>query len=206
MKRDLNMATQGFSLLEQKREILVMELMRLLDKVKDVQREIDTYSKRAYATLRQALALNGYHTMKSISAGIQYSYELSTSTHVAAGIRVPTLDVTHGDFHSQFGFVGTDSMVDRTMEDFLKLTEAAGKLASLETSVWLLARELKKTQRRVNALEHIFIPNYKDTLHFIGEALESKELDSFFTMKMVKKRLENGDSTGEEHSNEGEQA
>jgi vacuolar-type H+-ATPase subunit D/Vma8 len=42
----------------------------------------------------------------------------------------------------------------------------------------------------VNALEHIFIPDYRDTLHYIAESLESKELDSFFTNKMVKKRLE----------------
>ena len=60
----------------------------------------------------------------------------------------------------------------------------------METTVLILARELKKTQRRVNALEHIFIPDYKETLHYIGESLESKELDSFFTSKMIKKRLE----------------
>ena len=190
MKRDLAMASQGFSLLEQKREILVMELMRMLDKVKEVQKEMYVRSQKAYATLRQALAHNGYNHLRNIADGIHYEHSLKASTRVTAGIRVPTLTVYQGEFHSQFGFASTDSLVDQTMEDFLMLSETAGKLAELETAVWLLARELKKTQRRVNALEHIFIPNYKDTLHFIGESLEGKELDSFFTMKMVKKRLE----------------
>lgn len=198
LKRDLAMASNGFSLLEQKREILVMELMRLLDRVKEVQREMNTRSTKAYATLRQALSYNGYHHMRNIAGGIHYDHDIKTGGRVTAGVKVPTLTVNQGDFHSQYGFVGTDSLVDQTMTDFLDLTSAASKLAELETSVWLLARELKKTQRRVNALEHIFIPNYKDTLHFIGEALEGKELDSFFTMKMVKKRLEKENSSNSE--------
>jgi V/A-type H+-transporting ATPase subunit D len=74
------------------------------------------------------------------------------------------------------------------MRDFLTLLEAVGRLAELETAVWLLAQELKKTQRRVNALEQIFIPDFKDTLRYIGESLESKELESFFIMKLLKKR------------------
>ena len=190
LKRELAMASEGFSLLEQKREILVMELMRLLDRVKEVQQELEERSRKASATLRLALSRNGYQRMKGIAEGIRYERKISVETRVAAGVRVPEISVSQGEFKPQFGFVGTDSLADSTMVDFLKLTETANRLAELETSVWLLARELKKTQRRVNALEHIFIPNYKDTLHFVEEQLESRELDSFFTMKLVKRRLE----------------
>ncbi len=190
LKRDLAMASEGFSLLEQKREILVMELMRLLDRVKEVQFELEERSQKASSTLRMALSRNGYQRMKSISGGIHYDHDISVDTRVAAGVRIPTIKVEQSEFKAQFGFVGTDSLADQTMLDFLKLSETASRLAELETSVWLLARELKKTQRRVNALEHIFIPNYKETLHFVEGQLEGRELDSFFTMKMVKKRLE----------------
>lgn len=189
LQRSLSVATEGFTLLEQKREILVMELMRLLDRVKLVQAELATRRQKAYSTLRQALARNGYHQMRNIAGGIHYEHRLKAGTRITAGVRIPTIAIEQGEFQSQFGFASTDSLVDQTMVDFLELLEAAGHLAELETSVWLLARELKKTQRRVNALEHIFIPNYKNTLRFIAEALESKELDSFFTMKMVKKKL-----------------
>ena len=156
----------------------------------EVQLELNERRRQASATLRLALCRNGYQRMKSIADGIHYEHDVTVDTRVAAGVRIPTISVKQGEFKPQFGFVGTDSLADKTMVDFLKLTETANRLAELETSVWLLARELKKTQRRVNALEHIFIPNYKDTLHFIEEQLESRELDSFFTMKMVKKRLE----------------
>ena len=196
LKRDLEMTSEGHTLLEQKREILVMELMHLLNSVQEVQREIASRRDAAYATLRRAIANNGYIHLHNIATGIHYDHKIDVSTHLTAGFRTPQL-VTHVEqFHSQYGFIGTDALVDQTMQEFLKLLETITKLAELETTVMVLARELKKTQRRVNALEHIFIPDYKATLHYISESLESKELDSFFTNKMIKKRLEAEQNNG----------
>lgn len=193
LRRDLDMATEGFNLLEQKREILVMELMRLLDRVKDVQRDLAERRDRAYETLRRAIARNGYHRMRAVSACVHYNHEVSTRTHVTAGVKVPDVRIGLGDLTRQFSFAGTDSLFDATMRDFLELLTVIGQLAELETAVWLLARELKKTQRRVNALEQIFIPDFQETLRYIGESLESKELEAFFIMKMVKRMHEAAD-------------
>lgn len=190
LKEDLSMATEGFELLDQKREILVMELMRLLDKVRQTQSELEEARKKAYATLKKSVSHNGYHQMRRIASGVQYEHKVKSSTRIIAGVRAPELEVSAGDFQSKFGFAGTDSLVDETMQEFLELLKVVGRMAELETTAWLLARELKKTQRRVNALEQIFIPDFKDTLRFIEESLESKDLQSFFVMKMVKKRAE----------------
>ena len=186
---DLEMATEGFNLLDQKREILVLELMRLLERVRRVQSQLSDYQDKAYATLKKAITRNGYHSMRNIASAIHYQHTVSTETRVTAGVKIPHITVKHGKFSSQFGFSGTDSLVDRTMQDFLELLVVVGEMAELENAVWLLARELKKTQRRVNALEQIFIPDFQNTLHYIGESLESKELESIFIMKMVKKKL-----------------
>lgn len=190
LKRDLAMATEGFTLLEQKREILVIELMRLVDRVRSAQAKVDERRQRAYETLRKAVARNGYHRMRSIGAGIHYEHTVASDTRVTAGIRVPSLSIVSGALSSQFGFAGTDSLVDQTMRDFLALLEAVGQLAELESAVWLLARELKKTQRRVNALEQIFIPDFRDTLAHVRDVLEGKDLESFFLMKMIKRNNE----------------
>jgi len=190
MKRDLEMATEGYNLLEQKREILVMELMRLLNSVKRVQQELDAKRTQAYATLRRAIAQNGYQHMRNVATGLQYDHRVSLATHVVAGFHMPTIAVEPAKFHSQYGFADTDALVDETQQQFLEMLQVVTHLAELESTVIVLARELKKTQRRVNALEHIFIPDYKATLHYISESLESKELDSFFTNKMIKKKLE----------------
>jgi V/A-type H+-transporting ATPase subunit D len=190
LKRDLALATEGHALLEQKREIIVMELMRLLEQVRQVEAETERRRQKAYATLRMALAHNGFERMDIIAEGIRYAHQLQASTRLVAGIRLPSLNLTQGKFQSQYGFAGTDSLVDQTMLDFLSLLEILGRKAELEADVRLLARELKKTQRRVNALEHLFIPDYRDTLHYIGSSLESGELSTFFTLKRVKQRLE----------------
>jgi len=190
LRRDLEMATEGFNLLEQKREILVMELMRLLENVKSVQQELTAKRDRAYATLRRAIAQNGYFHTRNVATGLRYDHQVILSTHVVAGFRMPAIQVHPAKFHSQYGFAATDSLIDQTQQHFLEMLQTVTRLAELETTVIVLARELKKTQRRVNALEHLFIPDYKETLRYIGESLESRELDAFFTNKMIKKRLE----------------
>lgn len=198
LKRDLEMAVEGHTLLEQKREILVMELMHLLGSVQEVQRDLARQRDEAYSTLRRAIANNGYLHMHNIASGIHYDHKVAVETHLTAGFHTPELVTEVEKFHSQYGFIGTDAFVDQTMQDFLKLIGLIARLAQLETTVMVLARELKKTQRRVNALEHIFIPDYQATLHYISENLESKELDSFFTNKMIKKRLESSSGADEE--------
>lgn len=195
LRRDLAMASEGFSLLDQKREILVMELMRLLDRARDAQKELAAVQTRAYDTLRKAITQNGFHRMQSVAAGVEYKHTVQATTRVAAGVRVPEIHVTHSEFRSQFSFAGTDALIDQTMSDFLELLRAVSRMAQLETAVWQLARELKKTQRRVNALEQIFIPSFDDTLKYIGDVLEGKELESIFIMKLVKKRLEQAEAS-----------
>lgn len=189
LRRDLDMATEGFNLLDQKREILVMELMRMLDRVRRTQKRLLDAEAKAYATLRKAIAHNGYHRMRRVASGVNYEHVVQTRTRVTAGVRVPEITVKPGEFASRFGFSGTDSLVDQTMRDFLDLLVVISEMAQLETAVWLLARELKRTQRRVNALEQIFIPDFSETLRYVGDVLEGKELESFFVMKLVKKHL-----------------
>ena len=68
--------------------------------------------------------------------------------------------------------------------------ESIDRLAEIENAVFRLAREVRKTQRRVNALEKMFIPAYVETLRFITDALEERERDEFIVMRKVKERLE----------------
>jgi len=190
LRRDLAVAAEGFALLDQKREILVMELMRLLDRIREVHAEVERRRRQAYDTLRKAIARNGSHRLRNIASGVHYDHQISSGTRVTAGVRVPLISISTGAFSSQFGFAGSDSLADQTMQEFLALLESIGRQAELESTAWLLARELKKTQRRVNALEQIFIPDFKDTLRYVGDVLAGKDLDAFFVMKRVKRNNE----------------
>jgi len=82
----------------------------------------------------------------------------------------------------------TTAALDEASAAFRKVLDSVPQLSELITSVWRLAGELRKTQRRVNALEHIFIPDYEETIAFIESALEEREREETFRLKRLKTR------------------
>ena len=85
---------------------------------------------------------------------------------------------------------GTYAIVDEANTLFHAALKRLAELAEVEVAVWRLAMELKKTQRRVNALENIFIPQYTETMKFLDDSLAEKEREAFFQMKRVKAKLQ----------------
>jgi len=77
---------------------------------------------------------------------------------------------------------------DETVLEFFKLLRVLTELAAVRTIAWRLAREVRKTQRRVNALDKMVIPTARDTKKYIEAALEERERDSFFTSKLLKRK------------------
>jgi hypothetical protein len=76
--------------------------------------------------------------------------------------------------------------LDEASAAFHEVLNKIPELSESMTSVWRLARELRKTQRRVNALQHIFIPDYEETVAFIESALEEREREETFRLKRLK--------------------
>ena len=86
--------------------------------------------------------------------------------------------------------MGTSFWIDSALEDYKSVLKVMGKLAELKISIMRLAREVKKTIRKVNALEKIAIPELKETVKYIENRLEENERDMIILLKMVKTRLE----------------
>jgi len=79
--------------------------------------------------------------------------------------------------------------LDETTAAFRQVLIRIPQLSMLVTTVWRLAGELRKTQRRVNALQHIFIPHYEATVAFILSSLEEREREETFRLKLLKTKL-----------------
>ncbi|HEY9595476.1 MAG TPA: V-type ATP synthase subunit D [Spirochaetia bacterium] len=189
MKEQGVIAREGFELLEQKREILVMELMRMVEEVKLVERDLDKRVASAYASLRQTMLLMGRETARNVSAGIQFEYAVREKAGKLMGIPLPTIDVTMPKMELKYSFMNTGSACDATMVEFFELLKLVSRMAEIRTMVWRLAKEVKKTQRRVNALEKIVIPDVEETRKFIEGVLEEREREVFFVQKILKARL-----------------
>jgi V/A-type H+-transporting ATPase subunit D len=182
-------AREGFELLEQKREILVMELMRMVEDVKLLERDMDKRLQSAYGSLKKTLVLMGRESARDVSAGIQFEYSAREKYGKLMGIPLPTIDVDMPHMELKYSFMGTDSACDSTTVEFFELLKLVSRMAEIRTMVWRLAKEVKKTQRRVNALEKIVIPDVEETRKFIEGVLEEREREVFFVQKMLKAKL-----------------
>lgn len=189
LSRQLEFAEEGYDLLEQKRQILIFELMSRLGRARDAERRIAQAMGLAFGALREAVLAMGSDAVDRASVGVRLAHEVLLADQAVMGIRLPQVTVEAEAPGVQFGVVGTSVHADETMRRFVEMLKLLGELAELENAVLRLARELRKTQRRCNALSKIFIPNYSETIDYITSSLEERERESFIILKMIKDRL-----------------
>jgi V/A-type H+/Na+-transporting ATPase subunit D len=189
VKDQLVIAQEGFELLEQKREILVMELMRMVEEVKLLEHDLDKRVQSAYGSLKRMMVRVGRETAREVSAGISFPYAVQEKAGKLMGIPLPTIDVDMPKMELKYSFMSTDSSCDGTMTEFFELLKLVARMAEIRTMVWRLAKEVRKTQRRVNALEKIVIPDVVETKKFIEGVLEEREREVFFVQKILKAKL-----------------
>jgi V/A-type H+-transporting ATPase subunit D len=187
-KERLATATEGYELLEQKREILVMELMSKLEDVRLLERDLDAKIEKSYPALRRMLVKVGREDALRIAEGISYDYKLGERKVQAAGMSLTSLTITLPQPELKYPPQASKAECDEVSLEFFRLLNILTSLAALRTIVWTLAREVRKTQRRVNALEKMVIPEAKKTKVYIEGVLEEKERDSFFSTKLLKKK------------------
>ncbi|MDR2607319.1 MAG: V-type ATP synthase subunit D [Treponema sp.] len=188
VKERLATAEEGYDLLEQKREILVMELMAKVEQVKLLERDLDTRVASAYPALKRMLIVVGRERADRLSRNIRYRFELREKQVSAAGMSLPGLEVKLPEAELKYSPANSFAECDETVLEFFEMLKVCTELAAVRTIAWRLAREVRKTQRRVNALEKMVIPTARETRVYIESSLEERDRDSFFTSKLLKRK------------------
>jgi len=188
MKEQLSVSQDGYDLLEQKREILVMELMHMVEQVKLLERDIDKVIASAYPALRNMLMAAGGDQVERISHSVKYNFTIKEKPVTIGGMKFSSIDVELPQRQLFYSFLGTYSDSDKVMVDFFQLLSLLTQMASIRTIVWRLATEVRKTQRRVNALDKMVIPQTRDTKKYIESVLEERERENVFVLKALKNR------------------
>lgn len=185
LKKSLQLAKLGFDLIDKKRNILIREMMKLIDVAKSIRGEIESTFEKAYKALQTAnitlgICENIANTIK-IEDGIKIKYRS------IMGVEIPkvTLDSTLDT--EAYGFFETNSQLDVAYICFDKAKRISAVLAEIENSVYRLAKEIRKTQRRANALKNINIPKIESEIKTISNYLEEKEREEFSRLKIIKK-------------------
>lgn len=188
MKEQLAVSQNGYELLEQKREILVMELMHMVDKVKLLEQDIDALVDKAYPALKRMLMQVGGDRVEQLSNGVKYEYDIKEKFTTIAGMSFPTIDVKLPEKQLFYSALGTSASTDQVISYFFELLKLLTDMASIRTIVWRLAGEVKKNQRRVNALYKMVIPQTNETVKYIEGVLDERERENVFVLKALKNK------------------
>ena len=174
-KNSLALAHQGYDLMDKKRNILLKELMTLIDEAKDIQEKIDTTFTKAYACLQRANIEHGISKVEELAFTVPIEDSVRIQTRSIMGTEIP--HVKHDDKKNvlTYSFGTTHESIDIAREAFREVKELTLKLSEVENAAYRLATNIKKTQKRANALKNITIPMYTNLVYTINNALEEKE-------------------------------
>lgn len=187
-KERLALAEEGYELLERKREILMLELMKRIDEARVLEREMRRRAGTAYPVLRRLLLKEGRDGPRDLASGVEARFEARERRVQVSGISMPALEAVAPARRLQWSFMNSSSDSDGTAEEFAAMLDLVAAMAGLRAIVWRLAKEVRKTQRRVNALEKMVIPESKAIKSFIEDSLEEREREAVFSTKRLKAR------------------
>lgn len=186
IRKSLALARLGFELIDRKRNILVREMMSQISAANALRESIDPIYKKAYKALQRANVTLGVCTDVANSLPVEGGLSLTERSVMGVILTRVNLDSTICP-EVPYSLSKTNSQLDIAYICFSKVKEQTVRLAEIENSVYRLALEIKKTQKRANALQNIVIPRYTVQERQIADALEEKEREEFSRLKVIKR-------------------
>lgn len=185
-KNSLALARQGYDLMDKKRNVLLKELMALIDEAKDIQEQIDSTFTKAYACLQRANIEHGISKVQELAYTVPIEESIRIQTRSIMGTEIPLVRYDEKQNNLTYSFSSTRESIDMAREAFREVKNLTIKLSMVENSAYRLAGNIKKTQKRANALKNITIPMYTELVQNINNALEEKEREEFTRLKVIK--------------------
>jgi V/A-type H+-transporting ATPase subunit D len=186
LKKRVLLAQRGHRLLKDKQDELIKQFMPLVKEVIGLRKEVEEGLKKAFQSFVTARMLM---PPEFIEEALMWSGEritLEVSYKHIVGVKVPEYEIKkEGDIYN-YGLATTSSELDVALKAYSDLLPSLVKLASLEKTLELLAAEIERTRRRVNALEYIFIPNLEETIKYITMKLSEMERADLTRLMRIK--------------------
>lgn len=190
IKQELQFAKEGYEILNRKREVLTTELIAMSHNAEELQNKVWAKLAEAYSAMENAQLKMGRERVEWAAMAANKTVEVNLKFRGIMGVSVPNIESVGAPAEMPYSLGDTAAALDEASAAFTEVTKMVPELSMVLTTVWRLASELRKTQRRVNALQYIFIPEYEETVRFIVSSLEEREREDTFRLKLLKNRSE----------------
>ncbi|MGI6252901.1 MAG: V-type ATP synthase subunit D [Aminivibrio sp.] len=186
LKRSLVVAKRGHKLLKDKQDALIKAFLERAREGKELREELEAELGKCYksfllaraqtlpAMLEQALMISGARC------------DLLVTTENVMSVMVPSYTVDQCGSAINYGFATSTGSLDVALERFAELIPRLIALAEKEKAIGLMAEEIEKTRRRVNALEHVLIPSFEETIRYITMKLDEQERSTLSRLMKIK--------------------
>ncbi|MHC2995390.1 MAG: V-type ATP synthase subunit D [Candidatus Atribacteria bacterium] len=172
LKKRLVLAKRGHKLLKDKRDALIQEFIRLVKETKVMREELEDKLMKCYIIFSNASSLMSKITLEETLMFPKAKSTIEVTFKNIMSVYVPKYIFKYeGNFYA-YSLINTTPELDIALRNFYEILPLMLKLAELDKAVSLLAEEIEKTRRRVNALEYVLIPDLEETVKFITLKLD----------------------------------
>ncbi|MBC8546541.1 V-type ATP synthase subunit D [Clostridiaceae bacterium NSJ-31] len=191
LKKRLKTAVRGHKLLKDKRDEMVRQFMVYIRRDKELREQVEAALGAAMGRFAIAGARMGEETLAEALLYPAREARVTTGKRNIMSVDVPTIRQVNTDEPADlpYGFAFTSSELDGAVLDLTAVLPRLIELAEVEKTCNMLADEIEKTRRRVNALEHVMIPEMEETIRFITMKLEENERGNLNRLMKVKEMM-----------------
>ena len=193
LKGRLKTATRGHKLLKDKRDELMKQFLEIVRRNRELRQKVEAGLERANAAFTVAAALMSPEMLEQALLYPKQSVELDMTSKNIMSVNVPVYS-----FHTRnedpteiypYGFAQTSGELDAALEALSQVFQDMLELAQVEKTMQLLAADIEKTRRRVNALEYVMIPDFQQKIRYISMKLDENERGNITRLMKVKEMV-----------------
>ena len=190
LKKRLKLAIRGHKLLKDKQDELMRRFMELLKRIQGMRQEVERELQEAFGRFTMARSVMSKASVEEALALPSKRLEVDVSTERIMNVAVPLFTPKAEGKIYCYGFATTSGELDVSLHSLDAVLMRLIELARAEKSIMLLADEIDRTRRRVNALEYTLIPSLKETIRFITMKLEELERSNLTRLMKIKEMAE----------------
>lgn len=192
-QNQVKLAQQGVDLLKKKRDALVADFFNIVRRALAARQKLTASAEQSYTLLGLTKAVEGRETLEAVALADPRRLEVGIETKNVWGTRIPTIasnDVKRSPLARNADPVSVSVRTIESADRFEDVVAALLEVAGTEITLRKIGEEIKKTTRRVNALEQVVIPRVRGEIRYIRDVLEQRAREDVFRLKRIKQKLE----------------